>query len=108
MTNLVWYFIGVASGITVAHLFIILFRGLSNIILKPFEIGEITNVNGFGCWVLYIFIAICSPVIFLFKMIYLLTHIGNGGGRRNNNYETISIASNPRDVRRYDPYNYNR
>ena len=73
--DLLSFILGIAAGITIAHIFVILFRGRENIIMKPSDIADHTELNVFGQWLLYIVIAIFSPVIFLFKLIYLLVHI---------------------------------
>lgn len=69
------FILGAAVGITLSHIFVILFRGRENIIMKPSDIGDCTDLNGFGQWTLYIIIALFSPIVFLFKAIYLLMHI---------------------------------
>ena len=57
---------------------VILFASL-NAILFPSDIYEKTMLNWFGCWFLYILLAICSPYFFVFKMFVItLSYIYDG------------------------------
>ena len=57
---------------------VILFASL-NAILFPSDIYEKTMLNWFGCWFLYILLAICSPYFFVFKLFVIaLSYIYNG------------------------------
>lgn len=78
--------LGALSGIMFSHIFIIFFRGINNIIMTPGDIQYCTNLNTFGQWLVYIIVAVSSPIIFIFKMIYLLMHIG----RRRGSYRSYT------------------
>lgn len=57
---------------------VVLFASL-NAILFPSDIYEKTMLNWFGCWFLYILLAICSPYFFVFKLFVIaLRYIYNG------------------------------
>ena len=50
-----------------------------NVIIIPSDIYEKTTLNWFGCWFLYILLAICSPYFFTFKWCVIITYyIGQG------------------------------
>ena len=74
---MVWmnFLLGVLTGITVAHIFVMLLYGRDAIIMKPSDIGDLNDINMFGKWIIYIILAIFSPVVFIFKLFYILTHI---------------------------------
>lgn len=57
---------------------IILFAS-QNAILFPSDIYEKTMLNWFGCWFLYILLAICSPYFFVFKLFVIaLNYVCDG------------------------------
>lgn len=102
MNIICWqFFVGLALGITLTHLVVILFRGRDNVILRPRDIADSTAMNAFGCVLLYMLFAILSPIVFIFKLFYMLAHISGGNGRRRNSYETKSTFD-PQDIRRYN------
>lgn len=57
---------------------VILFASL-NAILFPSDIYEKTMLNWFGCWFLYILLAMCSPYFFVFKWcVIAIYYVGEG------------------------------
>lgn len=44
-------------------------------VYQPKDLKKYTDMNLFGCCVLYILLILFSPIIFIGKMIYLLFHI---------------------------------
>ena len=44
--------------------------------LSPPELYRNTNMNKFGCWLVFILVSIFSPLVLLGKIVYWLCHIG--------------------------------
>lgn len=71
------FILGLAIGVTLTHIFVIFFRGINSVIFTPADISDACpSLNGFGRWLLYLVIVLFSPVVFLFKVIYMLCHVG--------------------------------
>ena len=63
---LAWNIIGLCiEGFFSLHMF-------DGEIINPFMLYEYTSMNWFGCWCVFIFLSIISPIMFVLKIIYVI------------------------------------